>query len=309
MRRWVIWFMASGSSLRVPGRTDIRLRLVLLLTTGFCLLTTSAHAQVPGILNYQGRVVVNGTNFDGTGQFQFALVNTDGTATYWSNGVNAVTCTVTKGLYSVLLGDTGIGNMTYAIPAAVFANQDVRLRVWFAPQGSPLQQLTPDQRIAAVGYALVAGGVPAGAITSDQLASNLTITGTLTAGSFQGNGAMPWQTVSGTAQQATPNTGYALTNPAQTILTLPATANIGDVVQVSGVGAGGWCVAGDITGAPIPAGVNWTACAISTNWKAVASSADGSKLVAVGNGRVGRPDLDIVGFGRDVEVETTSAPG
>ena len=116
-------------------------------------------AQVPGIMNYQGRVVVNGTNYDGIGQFKFALVNTDGTTNYWSNGVNAVTCTVTKGLYSILLGDTGIVNMTYPIPATVFTNQDVRLRVWFAPQGSALQQVTPDQRIGAVGYALMATSV------------------------------------------------------------------------------------------------------------------------------------------------------
>jgi len=43
------------------------------------------HAQVPQLINYQGRVAVNGTNFDGTGQFKFALVNTDGFTTCWSN--------------------------------------------------------------------------------------------------------------------------------------------------------------------------------------------------------------------------------
>ena len=32
-------------------------------------------AGTPGIVNYQGRVVVNGTNFDGAGQFKFALVD------------------------------------------------------------------------------------------------------------------------------------------------------------------------------------------------------------------------------------------
>jgi len=33
------------------------------------------HADVPNIINYQGRVAVNGTNFTGTGQFKFAIVN------------------------------------------------------------------------------------------------------------------------------------------------------------------------------------------------------------------------------------------
>jgi hypothetical protein len=35
----------------------------------------TAHAQVPSLLNYQGRVTVGGTNFNGTGQFKFALVD------------------------------------------------------------------------------------------------------------------------------------------------------------------------------------------------------------------------------------------
>ena len=42
----------------------------------------------------------------------------------------AITLMVTKGLYSVLLGDTALANMS-AIPAGVFLNPDVHLRVWF----------------------------------------------------------------------------------------------------------------------------------------------------------------------------------
>src|SRR6202042_3653814 len=103
-------------------------------------LCSTLPAQVPQIMNYQGRVVVGSTNFDGTGQFKFALVNAAGTTTYWSNDgtssagsqpTHAVSLTVTKGLYSVLLGDTTIANMSSAIPATVFVNSDVRLRVWF----------------------------------------------------------------------------------------------------------------------------------------------------------------------------------
>ncbi|MEI7954320.1 MAG: hypothetical protein WCJ66_04040, partial [Verrucomicrobiota bacterium] len=53
-----------------------------------------------------------------------------GSTTYWSNDgsstagsqpTNAVTLTVTKGLYSVLLGDTTVTNMT-AVPNSVFNN-------------------------------------------------------------------------------------------------------------------------------------------------------------------------------------------
>ena len=129
--------------------------VVLLLS-----ITTVLHAQVPQMINYQGRVTVAGTNFDGTGQFQFALVDSAGTTNYWSNDgtptgepATAVSLTVTKGLYAVLLGDTNLLNMAQAIPPEAFTNADVRLRVWFNDGVSGLQQLTPDQRLAAVGYA------------------------------------------------------------------------------------------------------------------------------------------------------------
>ena len=144
-------------------------------------LVSRLQAQVPGIINYQGRVSVNGTNFNGTGQFQFALVNgPPGTTTYWSNGAATVSVPVTKGLYSVLLGDTTVANMA-TISATVFTNADVRLRVWFSG-GAGLQQLTPDQRLAAVGYALMAASVPAGSITAAQLASNAVTAASIASG-------------------------------------------------------------------------------------------------------------------------------
>ncbi len=125
-----------------------------------------ASAQVPQLLNYQGRVSVGGTNFDGTGQFKFSLINTNGTTNYWSNDgrttgqpVTAVPLTVTKGLYSVLLGDTTVTGMGLAISPLIFTNSDVRLRVWFNDGTSGFQQLAPDQRVAAVGYALIAANV------------------------------------------------------------------------------------------------------------------------------------------------------
>ena len=171
-------------------------------------ITTLLHAQtVPQIINYQGRVLSGSTNFDGSGSFKFALVNAAGTTTFWSNNnssVNgsepsaAVSLTVTKGLYSVLLGDTSIANMTSAIPSSVFTNSDVRLRVWFNDGTHGSQLLTPDQRVAAVGYTFMADNIKDGAITmpklatgavgSTQLASGLTLSGTTT-GTFSGSGA------------------------------------------------------------------------------------------------------------------------
>ncbi len=161
---------------------------VLLLLVAQASVPVTAHAQVPGIINYQGRIVDAGTNFDGTGQFKFALVNTSGTTNYWSNDGTtfgppsaAVSLTVTKGLYSVLLGDTTIANMSVALSPAVFANSNVRLRVWFWDgNGSQVfQQLSPDQRLAAVGYALTVANVQAAGDNTfvGQSAGNATMSG------------------------------------------------------------------------------------------------------------------------------------
>lgn len=247
--------------------------------TPFLLVVTAlsvAHlsAQVPQLINYQGRVAVDGVNYDGAGQFKFALVGpptvaTQATAvarmtglvlrrvdrvtvltpgfgylsapkvsfsggggsgaaalaavaggrvtgfkvtdegggytaapdvfigpptrgmhqmTYWSNDGSsslgsqprgAIALTVTKGLYSVSLGDITLANMV-AIPASVFGNPDVRLRVWFNDGANGWQLLTPDQRIAAVGYAMMAGGLQPGTDIS---------AGSITATSFSGNGS------------------------------------------------------------------------------------------------------------------------
>lgn len=141
-------------------------------------LISSAIAQVPPLINYQGRVVISGTNFSGTGQFKFALVNSNGTVTYWSNNGTSVGGSepnasvgvfVTNGLYAVLLGDASLPNMT-PVAGGAFSNADVRLRVWFNG-GSGSQLLTPDQRIVSVGYALMSSNVVDGAITSNKLAN------------------------------------------------------------------------------------------------------------------------------------------
>ncbi len=165
--------------------------LSILIAICWMALAWTARAQVPGIINYQGRIVDGGTNFNGTGQFEFALINNGGTSNYWSNDGTAVgqpalavSRSVANGLYSVLLGDTTIPNMTVAVPAAVFTNADVLLRVWFNDGVAGFQQLAPDQRIAAAGYAEVAATVPDGSIVSSQLSSNLTIRGVFSAQSY-----------------------------------------------------------------------------------------------------------------------------
>jgi len=60
------------------------------------------------------------------------------------------------------------------------------------------------------------------------------------------NGTLvPWVDVTGTSQQAVSNTRYLANNSSLTTVTLPAASavNVGDVVQVTGVGTGGWKIA------------------------------------------------------------------
>ena len=217
---------------------------LLFVSVGLCGL---ASAEIPSLLNYQGRIIVNGTNFDGAGQFKFSLVdggsNTAHQATaiarasggvitsmtvsfggsgylsaprisiadagsgalataVLSNGIvaritlvngghgysaspavtiapppsnlafhsfwcnegwrddggepdAAVTLPVNKGIYSVQPGDTALAHMDSLSPD-IFTNADVRLRVWFTKDGNAFEQLSPDQRISAVGYAMSA---------------------------------------------------------------------------------------------------------------------------------------------------------
>ncbi len=144
----------------------------------FLCATLHVAAQVPQILNYQGKIAVGSTPFTGTGEFRFALVSADGSTTYWSHDgtstggsepTAAVSLPVVNGLYLAPLGDTAISGMS-ALPASVFANSGVHLRVWFDDGVNGSFHLAPDQRLAAVAYAMMADTVPDGAITSAKIA-------------------------------------------------------------------------------------------------------------------------------------------
>jgi hypothetical protein len=124
----------------------------------------AAAQHVPPYFTYQGRVAVHGTNFHGTGLFKFALVSADGTTSFWSHDLtsvsgsepaSALSVSVDRGLFYVRLGDTNIAGMA-ALPPALFATSQPRLRVWFSDGVGPFEALTPDHRIGSTPYALVA---------------------------------------------------------------------------------------------------------------------------------------------------------
>ncbi|CAB4127705.1 hypothetical protein UFOVP93_43 [uncultured Caudovirales phage] len=52
-----------------------------------------------------------------------------------------------------------------------------------------------------------------------------------------------WTVVTGTAQQMAVNSGYVSNNAALVTLTLPSTAAVGSIIQMQGLGAGGWQIA------------------------------------------------------------------
>ncbi|MEI7935595.1 MAG: hypothetical protein WCK27_02800 [Verrucomicrobiota bacterium] len=163
---------------------------LLLLWLALGLVGWGAGAQVPGILNNQGRLAINGTSFTGLATFKFALVVSNGASvgTLWSHNNTSVngseptgagiSVSVAAGVFSVGLGDVTVSNMTQEIPPTVFTNLAVYLRTWVNDGVNGSQRLAPDWRVTSVGYALVARTsleAPAGAVNfSGALAGDVT---------------------------------------------------------------------------------------------------------------------------------------
>ena len=160
--------------------------LMCFIFTLFFLLPTSQ--AIPPVLNYAGQVTVDGEPFDGAGLFKFALVNTDGNSTYWSNDgtsssgsepTASVSISVNGGLYSTLLGNTAIQGMSAIDPTIFQQHSDAKLRVWFNDGTNGFQQLTPDRPFASVPYAFTAGSansskaVESGTITKSMLGNDV----------------------------------------------------------------------------------------------------------------------------------------
>ncbi len=135
------------------------------------------------------------------------------------------------------------------------------------------------------------GGV--GINTNNPGGAALNVNGAVTATSLSGNGAVPWQVfalpIIGHAQ---PNHGYLFMNNVASTITLPVSANVGDEVRVFGTGANGWKIAQNagqsiaLGNFPGQVGANWqlrTICNEREQIGGVATSADGTKLFAIGN--------------------------
>lgn len=159
------------------------------LWTLFALAALSAPAQVPTMVNYQGRLI-DGTNLVSESvNFLFTLYDaaSGGTAQYVEQD-NSVA--VVDGLYSTYVGDNPL------IGSFVTALTNSQLWIEVSANGTTL---SPRERITSVGYALMAGGVTNGAITTAKIAANAIIPFNVNKASFsntfwmvQGNaGAQP----------------------------------------------------------------------------------------------------------------------
>lgn len=98
-----------------------------------------------------------------------------------------------------------------------------------------------------------------------------------------------WINVTGTSVQAVSNTGYLANNDtAQVTITLPSAPALGDIIKVTGAGAGGWKIAQNVgqsivlppTLAPFWTPHDPTGTGMGSMWNSVASSSDGAKLIA-----------------------------
>lgn len=127
------------------------------LRMAICLVSLARMVSGAPILNYQGRITAEGSDFNGTGAFKFALVN-GANETVWVNDgsdgqpATPVWLSVSNGLFSV-----DLGRDMFPIPPIALQEPDLTLRVWFS-DGSGFEQLTPDIAVNPVDFSQINTG-------------------------------------------------------------------------------------------------------------------------------------------------------
>lgn len=169
--------MITGLALACAGAAAYA-GLISILPPALRSLSPAAVSDVPTAINHQGVVTVEGVRFTGSGQFKFAIIDTTTGFNLWTNDGSAlgqggaptssVGVTITDGVYSVRLGASP---MT-AISPSLFANGNLKLRIWFDDGTHGTQQLAPDHDLTSVPYAMT---VADGAIAPAKLASDVAV--------------------------------------------------------------------------------------------------------------------------------------
>ena len=264
------------------------------------------HGQTTAF-TYQGRLNTNGVPATGAFDFQFALRD----AVTLGNNIGSTqfvaAVSVSNGLFTVSL-DFG---------ALAFDGSGRWLEIGArSAGGGPYSLLAPRQQITSTPYAALAlrastytgtiqttnltGTIPDTRLSTNValLNTNVNFTGTVKGALFSGDGTgltnVPGRIFevipTGTNIQAFPNYGFLCTNDsAAVVVTLPASIRIGETIRVAGSGAGGWFIAQNAGQSVLcgqlarSVGLSWQTHDSSRAWRGIASSADGSKLVAVVN--------------------------
>ncbi len=305
----------NSSGAPVSGSYDLTFTLFNTNTTGVAIagpVTNSAIAMSNGL--FTTAIDFGAGIFTGTNYWLDISVRTNGSTSFTELTPRQQILPVPYAIYSANAGSAATateagtaGSATSASTAATANNFSGSL----SGDVTGTQGATVVANVGGQSAANVAGGASAAnAATSANTANTIVkrdgsgnfAAGTITANNFSGNGAgltglpgtFTWQNVTGTSQQAASNTGYLANNAGQVSITLPLSPNVGDIVRVSGNGAGNWrvtqnagqsIVAGNIVGMGTAMGGSvWTARENNQTWLSVASSADGRKLAAVGPG-------------------------
>ncbi len=256
--------------------------------------------SMPTGFTYQGRLT-DGTNAaNGSYDFRCAIYDaaTNGNPV-GSVGTNAAT-TVANGYFdiSVDFGDWAFLGEARWLEIGVRTNGGGTFSIL-----SPRQALTPvpnalfAARAGQVPASTLTGTVPDAALSTNValLTTNAQFLGTVGATRFQGNGAglsnvagtLPWETVTASWRQAAPDHGYLAKSDGRVVITLPTAPAETDIVRVSGAGGGGWQISQSAGQVILTDGLGdigigdvWTPRGSDACWASLASSGDGSRLVA-----------------------------
>jgi len=135
----------------------------IILPIFFLLFSTLAWATPELQIPFKGDLSDSSVNLSGDVYMKFALYETSGNNTVWSNdgsGVGsapaeptaAVTVSLSDGQFTVWLGDTSATNMT-VLSKTTFDTGSLYLRIWLSDDNSTFTQLSPDKRMSAEPFA------------------------------------------------------------------------------------------------------------------------------------------------------------
>jgi hypothetical protein len=292
------------------GNYDLRFAIYDAVTNGNAIsfpLTNSATAVSNGLFT---TTLDFGPIFTGTNYWLQIGVQTNGltnafTLLFPRQPILPVPYAIFANTASNLLGVLNATQLSGTLPSSAFAGYTNTVSLTnsanlfngtfngtFAGNGTNLVNLNASQLTGGtVADARLSANVPL--LNANQTftgANNFTNFGNSFTGSFFGNGLVGWISTNGTAIQAVIDHGYLLTNSQVVTVTLPASPNAGDIVRISGAGAGGWKIAQNANQSVLGnfssfANSYWTLASTapatgSQNWDGIASSADGSRLIA-----------------------------